>query len=332
MPEEPKKIYPMRPEFAARVREMEREEAKKTEHIIVRDSGSCDKYERYRPGYDWHHYPDWLIHAAKCFRIMDRFECAEVGITDESKRSSRFYPASEDRDDHPFTDTFFRDRFPGLFDHEFSFLVDGEEYFVCEPYKDIYPIARSFAEKLGIELVSHEGERRGCEYIYEFRQARRDPGIVDVVEGSAQPPVSNDTDDAKDAVLDYLWSLHEGDRVVDAGQSGQTGFLGTVYIKDDDGRPSVCVKWDPMMDGGRHGKGQMTTSATWGTRRLCDVQFKGLWWCIPHNREATHYEREKGFQCDPNFGGITCPCQVEFRPNVNIYAPRPKAPDATPTT
>ena len=39
----------------------------------------------------------------------------------------------------------------------------------------------------------------------------------------------------------------------------------------------------------------------------------GIWFCLAHNREATHVG-EHGRSCDPKLGGIMLPCKVEFRP------------------
>lgn len=38
----------------------------------------------------------------------------------------------------------------------------------------------------------------------------------------------------------------------------------------------------------------------------------GTWWCTAHDREAT-YPYGPGKKCDPDLGGITLPCIVEFR-------------------
>lgn len=79
---------------------------------------------------------------------------------------------------------------------------------------------------------------------------------------NCQPPVG-----ISDEARDYLAGLKEGERVIECGQSGITGHLGTVYISEQSGTPTVCVRWDK-----RPGEtGSMGTSATWGTRRLKDA-------------------------------------------------------------
>lgn len=79
---------------------------------------------------------------------------------------------------------------------------------------------------------------------------------------NCQPPVG-----ISDEARDYLAGLKEGERVIECGQSGITGHLGTVYISEQSGTPTVCVRWDK-----RPGEtGSMGTTATWGTRRLKDA-------------------------------------------------------------
>jgi hypothetical protein len=79
---------------------------------------------------------------------------------------------------------------------------------------------------------------------------------------NCQPPLG-----ISDEARDYLAGLKEGERVIECGQSGIAGHLGTVYISDRSGTPTVCVRWDK-----RPGEtGSMGTSATWGTRRLKDA-------------------------------------------------------------
>lgn len=61
---------------------------------------------------------------------------------------------------------------------------------------------------------------------------------------------------------EYLCGLVEGERVVEEGNSGTTGWEG-ITVK---GSRGLCVKWDNLIDGG-----QMTTAVTHGTRRVRDV-------------------------------------------------------------
>ncbi len=61
---------------------------------------------------------------------------------------------------------------------------------------------------------------------------------------------------------EYLCGLQEGERVVEEGNSGTTGWEG-ITVK---GSRGMCVKWDNLIDGG-----QMTTAVTHGTRRIRDV-------------------------------------------------------------
>jgi hypothetical protein len=62
---------------------------------------------------------------------------------------------------------------------------------------------------------------------------------------------------------EYLCGLVEGERVVEEGNSGTTGWEG-ITVK---GSRGMCVKWDNLIDDA----GQMTTAVTHGTRRLRDV-------------------------------------------------------------
>lgn len=62
----------------------------------------------------------------------------------------------------------------------------------------------------------------------------------------------------------YLQGLVPGERVVETGRSCLQGRFGTVY-RGTEG--SICVRWDK-----HEGEdGQMGTSVTGGTRRVCDV-------------------------------------------------------------
>lgn len=120
---------------------------------LIRDAGSTNPDERYNNEDKWHGTPDWLTAAATAYR--------------ESLGFPLRYPG------YPFSDSFYRDRFWGLFDHQSSFVVDGVEHWATMPYHDIYPVAQSFAEKLGIELVSQKGEiYRAC-FVYEFRPLQK---------------------------------------------------------------------------------------------------------------------------------------------------------------
>lgn len=62
---------------------------------------------------------------------------------------------------------------------------------------------------------------------------------------------------------EYLCGLVEGERVVEEGNSGTTGWEG-ITVK---GSRGMCVKWDKLIDD----DGQMTTAVTHGTRRIRDV-------------------------------------------------------------
>ena len=72
-----------------------------------------------------------------------------------------------------------------------------------------------------------------------------------------------DVTDKKQAadVQAYLQSLAPGDRVIELGESCMKGIKGTVF-KNDDG--VQCVRWDMKGDE----PGQLSTSITWGTRKL----------------------------------------------------------------
>lgn len=74
-----------------------------------------------------------------------------------------------------------------------------------------------------------------------------------------------------EAMGEYLDTLQDGERIVETGESGMRGRLGTVIIKED-GTPSVI--WDEFTPG----EGRMTTSATWGTRRCCEQPLFELGW------------------------------------------------------
>lgn len=69
-----------------------------------------------------------------------------------------------------------------------------------------------------------------------------------------------------DMIAEYLNGLKDGERVIETGQSGLFGRLGIV-CRDHLGGPAV--KWDKHEDD--IPQGQMTTSATHGTRRFFDV-------------------------------------------------------------
>ena len=70
------------------------------------------------------------------------------------------------------------------------------------------------------------------------------------------------------AVIDYLNSLLPGELVVECGQSCMLGCVGTVVS----GKHGTAVQWDPQ----EGETGLMTTSVTWGTRRLNDAGEYGL--------------------------------------------------------
>ncbi len=116
---------------------------------LTRDTGSTDPDARYKNEQKWHGWPGWLKEAAIAHK-------ASIGQTGA-------YP------EDPFVDSLYHDLFRGLFDHEISFKVGEVEHWATMPYHDIYPVALSFAENLGIELVSFPGERWSNFYVYEFR-------------------------------------------------------------------------------------------------------------------------------------------------------------------
>ena len=60
---------------------------------------------------------------------------------------------------------------------------------------------------------------------------------------------------------DYIESLQDDERVVECGHVMMRGCKGTVYHNKDG---VGCVRWD-MQEGD---EGQMSTSVTWGTRRI----------------------------------------------------------------
>lgn len=68
-----------------------------------------------------------------------------------------------------------------------------------------------------------------------------------------------------DEVRAYLQTLKEGDRVIETGECCMKGREGDVYLNKS-GLP--CVKWEPAPGE----TGRMSTSATWGTRRIQDVK------------------------------------------------------------
>jgi hypothetical protein len=72
--------------------------------------------------------------------------------------------------------------------------------------------------------------------------------------------------DLEAEILAYIKGLQPGERVIETGQSGMKGRMGTVYVSRNEGvtHGSICVLWDEKPGEG----GQMGTSVTWGTRRM----------------------------------------------------------------
>lgn len=119
---------------------------------LIRDTGSTNPDIRYA-NYFWHKTPDWLEAAAAAYRLAD------------GGPPTRYQ----------FGDQYFRKWCGPLFDAEISFMVGDVEHWATMPYKNIYPMARTFAELLKIELVSQPEERwQGC-YVYEFRPYAKRP-------------------------------------------------------------------------------------------------------------------------------------------------------------
>lgn len=64
----------------------------------------------------------------------------------------------------------------------------------------------------------------------------------------------------RDEVISFFKSLQDGERVIELGESGLFGHMGTVY---HDKTGTTCVRWDA-----KKGEGQMGSSITWGCRRF----------------------------------------------------------------
>lgn len=72
---------------------------------------------------------------------------------------------------------------------------------------------------------------------------------------------------SEEEVRAYLLGLKPGERVIETTRSCMYRKQGTVYISErGSSKDHVYVRWDPDEDGG-----VMSTSVTWGTRRLCDA-------------------------------------------------------------
>ena len=67
-------------------------------------------------------------------------------------------------------------------------------------------------------------------------------------------------------ILEYLESLKLGERVIETGQCALKGRLG--WVVQSSLQAGVAIQWDTA-DGET---GRLTTSPTWGTKRLDDVE------------------------------------------------------------